>query len=109
MKAREGEVVLSHTPFYAESGGQEEVGDVGILTGGSKRFNRKRRAGRRCRNTYGRQQTLQSKAVGRRRRSAMSEYLRAAANASIESGGQEEEVGDVGILTGGSKRFNRRP
>ncbi len=33
---QEGEVILDHTPFYAESGGQ--VGDTGILTGSHARF-----------------------------------------------------------------------
>jgi alanyl-tRNA synthetase len=33
---QEGQVVLDHTPFYAESGGQ--IGDTGILTGPHARF-----------------------------------------------------------------------
>jgi alanyl-tRNA synthetase len=33
---QEGQVILDHTPFYAESGGQ--IGDTGILKGASARF-----------------------------------------------------------------------
>jgi alanyl-tRNA synthetase len=33
---QEGQVVLNHTPFYAESGGQ--IGDTGVLTGATARF-----------------------------------------------------------------------
>ena len=33
---QEGQVVLDHSPFYAESGGQ--IGDAGVLTGATARF-----------------------------------------------------------------------
>jgi alanyl-tRNA synthetase len=33
---QEGQVILDHTPFYAESGGQ--IGDTGVLKGSSARF-----------------------------------------------------------------------
>jgi alanyl-tRNA synthetase len=35
-KGQEGQVILDHTPFYAESGGQ--IGDTGILKSASARF-----------------------------------------------------------------------